>query len=35
MNRINMVKIFYHSDKAHIHDEYDEVLRDADAIQHL
>lgn len=26
--------IFYHSDKAHTHDEYDEVLKDADAIQH-
>lgn len=26
--------IFYHSDKEHIHDEYDEVLKDADVLQH-
>lgn len=26
--------IFYHSDKAHIHDEYDEALKDADILQH-
>lgn len=26
--------IFYHSDKGHIHDEYDEVLKDADILQH-
>ncbi len=31
---IILSSIFYHSDKAHIHDEYDEVLKDADAIQH-
>lgn len=27
--------IFYHSDKEHIHDEYDEVLKDADVLQHF
>ncbi|MDF2612200.1 MAG: hypothetical protein K0R92_3674 [Lachnospiraceae bacterium] len=26
--------IFYHSDKAYVHDEYDEVLKDADVLQH-
>lgn len=32
---IILSSIFYHSDKVHIHDEYDEVLKDADAIQHF
>lgn len=26
--------IFHHSDKAHVHDEYDEILKDADLLQH-
>ena len=26
--------IFHHSDKAHVHDAYDEVLKDADLLQH-
>ncbi len=26
--------IFHHSDKEHIHDEYDEILKDADVLQH-
>lgn len=27
--------IFHHSDKEHIHDEYDELLKDADVMQHF
>jgi hypothetical protein len=27
--------IYHHSDKHHVHDEYDELLKDADVIQHL
>ncbi len=26
--------VFHHSDKEHVHDEYDEVLKDADLLQH-
>lgn len=26
--------IFHHSDKAHVHDAYDEILKDADLLQH-
>ena len=32
--KIILSAIFYHSDKEHIHDEYDEVLKDADVLQH-
>lgn len=31
---IILSSIFYHSDKEHIHDEYDEVLKDAEVLQH-
>ena len=31
---IILSSIFYHSDKARIHDRYDEVLKDADVLQH-
>jgi len=27
--------IFHHSDKDHVHDEYDELLKDSDILQHL
>lgn len=33
-NEIILSSIFYHSDKEHIHDDYDEVLKDADVLQH-
>lgn len=32
---IILSSIFYHSDKDHIHGEYDEVLKDADILQHF
>jgi hypothetical protein len=27
--------VYHHSDKAHVHDAYDELLKDADALQHF
>ncbi len=27
--------IYHHSDKGHVHDEYDELLKDSDVLQHL
>lgn len=31
--KIILSAIFYHSDKIHVHDEYDELLKDADVLQ--
>lgn len=33
--KIILSAIFHHSDKKHIHDEYDELLKDADVLQHF